>query len=85
MLIIVKHRNRHALAQLALNLETFRRLDILEIDAAKGRLQRGHDIDQAVDIGLREFNIENVDAGEFLKENRFAFHHGFAGQGTDVA
>ena len=48
VLIVMKHRNRHALAQLALDLETFRRLDVLEIDAAKGGFQRRDDIDEPV-------------------------------------
>ena len=85
MLIIVKHGYRHAFAQLALDLETFGRLDILKIDTAKGWLQRGHDIDQAIDIVFGDFDIENIDPGEFLEKNRLAFHHRFAGQRADVA
>ena len=85
MLIIVKHRNRHAFAQLALDLETFGGLDILKIDAAKGWLQRGHDIDETINIRLRDFDIENVDPGEFLEENRLAFHHRFASQRANIS
>ena len=39
VLIVVEHRNVHALAQLALDLEALRRLDVLEIDAAERRLE----------------------------------------------
>ena len=85
VLIVVKHRNRHAFAQLALDLETLRRLDILEIDAAKRWLQRGYDVHQPVDIGLRDLDVEHIDPGEFLEQNRLAFHHRFAREGTDVA
>jgi hypothetical protein len=38
VLIVVEDRNLHALAQLALDLEALRRLDVFEVDAAKGRL-----------------------------------------------
>ena len=85
MLIVVKDRDRHAFLELALDLETFRRLDVFEIDAAEGRLQRGDDFDETVDIGLRHFNVEDVDAGEFLEENRLAFHHRLCGERPDRA
>ena len=32
-----------------------------------------------------DFDIEHVDPGEFLEENRLAFHHRFAGERANVA
>ena len=50
-----------ALAQLALDLEALRRLDILEIDVAKSRFQRRDHIDEPIHVGFRDFNVENID------------------------
>src|SRR5439155_25146592 len=43
-------------------------LDVLEIDAAEGRLQAGDDVDETVGIGLGDLDVEHVDAGEFLEQ-----------------
>ena len=40
VLVVVEHRDLHPLAQLALDDEAFRRLDVLEVDAAESGLQR---------------------------------------------
>ncbi len=48
VLVVVEHRDLHALAQRALDDEALRRLDVLEVDAAEGRLERGDDVDQLV-------------------------------------
>src|SRR5690606_7427392 len=50
VLVVVEHRDVHPLAQLALDDEALRRLDVLEVDAAEGRLQRGDDVDQLVRV-----------------------------------
>src|SRR6185369_15794374 len=81
VLVIVKHRDVHALAQFALDVEAVRRLDILEIDAAEGRLQRRDHVDQFVQVVLLvDLDIENVDAGELLEQHALAFHHRLGGQ-----
>ena len=48
VLVVVKNRNLHALAQRALDVEAFRRLDVLEVDAAERRLQTGDDVNKFV-------------------------------------
>ncbi|MNT53793.1 hypothetical protein D3C72_1909000 [compost metagenome] len=40
VLVVMEDRDVHLVAQLLLDLEAFRRLDVLEIDAAEGRLER---------------------------------------------
>src|SRR5207342_1928848 len=67
VLIIVEYRNAHARAQLALDFETLRRLDVFEIDAAERGLEAGDDVDEFVGIVLVDLEIEHVDAGEFLE------------------
>ena len=68
-----------------LDLEAFRRLDVLEIDAAEGRLQRRDDVDDAVDLVGVDLDVEHVDAGEFLEQDRLALHHRLAGERADIA
>jgi hypothetical protein len=52
VLVVVEHRDLHPLAQLALDDEALRRLDVFQVDAAEGRLQRGDDVDQLVRVVL---------------------------------
>jgi hypothetical protein len=75
VLIVVEDRYLHPLAQPALDGEALRGLDVLQVDAAEGRLQRRDDFDQPVRIALVDLEIEHVDAGEFLEQDRLAFHH----------
>ena len=85
MLIVVKYRDLHARLELRLDLEAFRTLDVLEVDAAECRLQRGHGLDHAVDGIGGDFDVEHVDAGELLEQNRLALHDRFRCQRTDIA
>ncbi len=85
MLVIVENRDVHDRAQLPLDLETFGRLDVLEIDAAEGRFQGGNDADHAIDFGSIDLDVENIDAREFLEQHRLAFHHRLGSKRPDVA
>ena len=53
VLVVVEDRDLHPLAQLLLDVEAFGRLDVLQVDAAEGRLERGDDLDQLVGVGFR--------------------------------
>ncbi len=85
VLIVVEHWNVHAFTQFLLDIETFRRFDVLEVDAAKRRLQRGHHVNEFVRVKLIHFNIKHVDTGKFLEQHALAFHHRFTGQRPDIA
>ena len=65
--------------------EALGRLDVLEVDAAQRRLERGDDLDQLVGVVLGELDVEHVDAGELLEQAALAFHHRLAGERADVA
>ena len=84
VLIVVEYRNIHAFAQLLLNVEAFRRFNIFEVDTAKGRFQRRHNINEFIGIELVHFDIENVDTGKFLEQNALTFHDRFTGQRADI-
>ncbi|CUI72341.1 Uncharacterised protein [Achromobacter xylosoxidans] len=85
MLVVMEDGDLHALAQLALDGEAFRRLDVFQVDAAEGGFQAGDDLDQLVRVGLVDLDVEHVQPGEFLEQHRLAFHHRLGGQGTDIA
>ena len=52
VLVVVKDRDLHASAQACLDQEALGRLDVLEVDAAEGRLQAGDNFHQLVGVGL---------------------------------
>ena len=85
VLVVVEHRDREPLAQLLLDVEALRRLDVFEVDAAEGGFQRGHDLDQLLLVVLGQLDVEDVDAGEFLEQDALAFHDRLGGQGADGA
>ena len=85
MLVVVEDRDLHALAQLRLDVEALRRLDVLEVDAAEGRLHARDGLDQRVGVVFGQFDVEHVDTGELLEQAGLAFHHRLAGQRADVA
>ncbi len=85
VLVIVEDRNVAALLRLAFDVEALRRLDVFEIDAAKGgrdHLDEAHDLFRVAAI---DFDIEDVDVGEAFEENGLALHDGLGGFRTPVA
>ena len=85
MLVVVEYRDLQARAQSFLDDEALGRLDVLEIDAAESRLERGDDLDQAFRVVFRQLDVEHVDAGELLEQDRLAFHDGLGGKRPDRA
>ena len=81
VLVVVEHRDREPLAQLLLDVEALRGLDVFEVDAAEGGFQRGDDIDKLLLVGLGQLDVEDVDAGELLEQDALAFHDRLGGQG----
>ena len=85
VLVVVEHGNLHALPQRALDKKTFRSLNILQVDAAEGRLEACNDLDKLVWILLGNLDVENVDAGKLFEQACLTLHHRFARKRTDVA
>jgi hypothetical protein len=85
MLVVVKDRDRHALLELGLDIEALRGFDVFQVDAAQGRLHRGDHVDQLVGVSFRQFDVEDIDPGEFLEQAALAFHHRLRRQRTDIA
>ena len=77
VLIVMENRDFHAGAAQLFNDETIWGLDVFQVDRTEGRLQRADDIGQFHRIGFVQLDVETVDIGELLEQNRLAFHHGF--------
>ena len=85
VLVVVEDRDLHALAQLALDVEALRRLDVFQVHAAEGRLERGDDVDQFIGVAFVDLDVENVDRRELLEQHALAFHDRLGSQWADVA
>ena len=85
VLVVMEDRNVEQLAQLLLDDEAFRRLDVLEIDAAPALAEQFYAIDELVGIFGRNFEIDGIDIGEALEQDRFAFHHRLCRQRAAIA
>ena len=85
VLVVVEDRDVHGLLEGLLDVEALRGLDVLQVDAAEGRLQQLAGLDDLVRILGVEFDVEDVDVGKALEEDALAFHDRLAGQGAEVA
>src|SRR5690606_33630825 len=85
VLVVMKDRNLHALAQCALDLEALGCLDVFKIDAAEGGLKRGNGFNKLVRIALVDFNVENINTGKFLEQDGLALHDRLRRLGANVA
>src|SRR5205085_8831188 len=80
VLVVVEHRDIEQLAQPLLDDEAFRRLDVLEVDAAEAGGEIAHAIDEGVDVGGVDLDVDGVDVGEALEQHCLAFHHRLGGE-----
>src|SRR5690606_18804705 len=85
VLIVMENRDIHPLTAEFLYDKAFGRLDIFQIDAAEGWLHRRDDIHQLFRVALIELDIEDINAGELLEEDRLPFHHRLGGERPDGA
>ena len=85
VLVVMEDRDVHHLAQPLLDDETVRRLDVLQIDAAEGRPEIAHAVDEFVDVLGADLQVDGIDIGEALEQDRLAFHDRFGGQRAEIA
>ena len=85
VLVVVEHRDAHQLAQALLDDEALGRLDVLEVDAAEGRAEQAHAVDELVDVGGVDLEVDAVDVGEALEQDGLALHHRLGGEGAEIA
>ena len=85
MLVVVHHRDVESFLKSFLDVEAFRSLDILQIDATEGRCNAFNGLAELFRIFLVDLNVEDVDATIDLEEQSLTLHDGFAAHGTNVA
>ena len=85
VLVVMKDRDVEQFAQALLDDETFRGLDVFEIDAAPALAEKFHAIDEFVRILGRDLQIDGIDVGEALEQHRLAFHHRLCRQRSAIA
>ena len=76
VLIIVEDRNIHFFLQALFDDETFRRLDIFQIDAAKTGAHQPNRIYESVRVFGVQLNIDGVNICKAFEKDRLTFHHG---------
>src|SRR5581483_8312171 len=85
VLVVVEDGNVEQLAQALLDDEAFRRLDVLEIDAAERLADVAHAVNELIDILRVDLDVEGIDVREALEQASLAFHDRLGGEGADVA
>jgi hypothetical protein len=85
VLVVVEHRHVDQLPEALLDHEALGRLDVLEVDPAEAARQQPHAVDERVDVARVDLQVDRVDVGEPLEEDRLALHHRLGGQGAQVA
>ncbi len=85
VLVVMKHRNIEQFPQLLLDDEAFRRLDVLQVDAAPALAEQLDAVDDLLRVFRRHFEVDGIDVGEALEQHRLAFHHWFCRQRAEVA
>ena len=75
VLVVVEDGDVEQLLQLLLDDEAVRRLDVLEVDAAEARAQVAHAVDDGLDVGRVDQDVDAVDVGEALEQRALALHH----------
>ena len=84
VLIIMEYRNIHDFAQALLNDETFWRLDVFKVNAAKRCAKEAYAIDKLVNVFGRNFKVDAVNIGKAFEQNSLAFHHRLGRQRAKV-
>ena len=85
VLIVVEDGDVHQLAEPAFDDEALGRLDVFQINAAKGRSEITHGVDKLVRVLRVDFEVDGIDIGEALEQGRLAFHHRLRGKGAEIA
>ena len=85
MLVVVHDGDVELLLQTTLDFKTFRRLDVLEVNAAERRGNRLDGSYEAFRVLLVDLDVEGIHTGIDFKEEALSLHNGLAAHGTDVA
>jgi hypothetical protein len=82
---VVEYRNVEELPQPLFDDEAFRGADVLEVDAAPALAEQLDAVDDLVGVLGRHFEVDRIDVGEALEQDRLAFHHRLCRQRAAIA
>src|SRR6195256_4851499 len=85
VLVVMEYRDVEEFPQPLLDDEALRCADIFEIDAAPALAEKLDAVDDFVGVFRRDFEVDRIDVGEALEQNRLAFHDRLGRQRAAVA
>ena len=85
MLVIVHYRDIESSFQALLDVETLRRLDVLQVDSTECRSYFLYGFAELFWVFLIDFYIEDIHTAVNLEKQSLTFHHWLSAHGTDVA
>src|SRR5207248_7973215 len=85
VLVVVEHGNVEFFLETVFDLETARRADVFEVDAAEPGGNPFYGPDDFLRVLRLETDRIGIDVTKFLEEHRLAFHDGHGALGPDVA
>jgi hypothetical protein len=80
-----EYRDIQALDQRLFDVEAVGSRDVLEVDAADGRLQQLAEADHVFRILAADLQVEHIDVGKALEQNALPFHHRLRRQRANAA
>ena len=84
VLIVMEDRDIHQFPEALLDDEAFRRLDVFQVDAGETGAEMTDAVDEFVDVLGPHLEVDGVDIGETLEQDRLALHHRLGGQRAQV-
>ncbi len=84
VLVVMEDGNIEALAKQLLDDEAVGTLDVFQIDAAEGIAEAGNAFNEGGRVVFLDLDIDRVDVGEALEQDRLAFHHRLGRGGTQI-
>ena len=85
MLVIVKDRNIEHSFERLFDVETFRSLDVFQVDAAKSGGDAARHVDDFIRVVAVHFDVKHIYVSKFLEKHALSFHDWLAGQCAAVA
>ncbi len=85
VLVVMKHRYIQSFLENTLDLETVRRGDVFQVDAAESGRDVDHGFDEGLDAGRIDLDVEHIDIGEALEQHRLTLHHRLGSQRAEIA
>src|SRR5206468_2788259 len=84
VLVVVEDWDVHLLSQALFDVKAIGRLDILQIDAAEGRLERADDAHYLIGIARVQLYVKHINVCESFEKYSLPFHNRLARQRSDI-